>query len=272
MSFSWWMQITCFPIIFPSIPHLLGSTASGFTNLPHHLSFSPLIFRCQTFLCAFIWNNKNGSEAWQKPGKRLRSKNSLLIQAGSNKGPTEERIGMGARREETWKGPHSGERKQTKRSNQSPEKCGKLTFHSDECLYLMGFPGSMVVKNLPASAGDARATEDVGMIPGSGRSPGEENSYPPQYSCLGNSMDREARWATVHGVTESDMTERLSRHVQWCVLGKLGQGNSRVQVGVTFSAVLRWVKGLGQARESSFSGTNTIVRPSKYKTVFSHVW
>ena len=45
----------------------------------------------------------------------------------------------------------------------------------------MGFPGSTVVKNLPASAGDIRA---VGLIPGSGRSPGEGNGYPLQYSCL----------------------------------------------------------------------------------------
>ena len=48
----------------------------------------------------------------------------------------------------------------------------------------MGFLGSSVVKNPPANAGDA------GLIPGSGRSPGEENGNPLQYSCLGNSMDR----------------------------------------------------------------------------------
>ena len=42
---------------------------------------------------------------------------------------------------------------------------------------------------------------DVGLIPGSGRSPGEGNGNPLQYSCLGNPMDRGAWWATVHGVT-----------------------------------------------------------------------
>ena len=52
--------------------------------------------------------------------------------------------------------------------------------------------------------------EDPGSIPGSGRSPGEGNSNPLQYSGLENSMDREAGQATVHGVTELDMTERLS--------------------------------------------------------------
>ena len=44
---------------------------------------------------------------------------------------------------------------------------------------------------------------DPGSIPGWGRSPGEENGYPLQYSCLENSTDRGAWWATVHGVTKS---------------------------------------------------------------------
>ena len=44
---------------------------------------------------------------------------------------------------------------------------------------------------------------DLGLIPGSGRSPGEGNGNPIQYSCLENSMDRGALWATVHGVTKS---------------------------------------------------------------------
>ena len=50
----------------------------------------------------------------------------------------------------------------------------------------MGFPNGSVVKNLPASAGDA------GLIPESGRSPGREDGNPLQYSCLGNPMDRGA--------------------------------------------------------------------------------
>ena len=45
--------------------------------------------------------------------------------------------------------------------------------------------------------------EDLGSIPGLGRSPGEENGYPLQYSYLENSMDRGAWWATVHGVAQS---------------------------------------------------------------------
>ena len=63
--------------------------------------------------------------------------------------------------------------------------------------YAMGFPGGSEVK---ASAYDAR---DLGSIPGSGRSPGEGNGNPLQYSCLKNPMDRGAWWTTVHGVAES---------------------------------------------------------------------
>ena len=57
-----------------------------------------------------------------------------------------------------------------------------------------------MVKNLPASAGDIR---DAGSIPGLGRSPGKGNGTAPQYSCLKNSMGREAWWATVQGATKS---------------------------------------------------------------------
>jgi len=59
---------------------------------------------------------------------------------------------------------------------------------------------ALVVKNLPANAGDTRAK---GSIPGSGRSPGIGNGNPLQYSCLENSMDRGAWQATVHGVAKS---------------------------------------------------------------------
>ena len=58
----------------------------------------------------------------------------------------------------------------------------------------------LVVKNLPANAGDIR---DVGSIPGLGRSSGEGNGNSHQYSCLKNPMERGAWWATVHGVTQS---------------------------------------------------------------------
>ena len=57
-----------------------------------------------------------------------------------------------------------------------------------------------MVKNPPANAGGAG---DVGSIPGSGRSPGGGNGNLFQYSCLENSTDRGAWWATVHGAAES---------------------------------------------------------------------
>ena len=57
-----------------------------------------------------------------------------------------------------------------------------------------------IVIGTPANAGDLR---DAGSIPGSGRSPGEENGHPLQYSCLENPMDRGAWTATVHGVVKS---------------------------------------------------------------------
>ena len=61
-----------------------------------------------------------------------------------------------------------------------------------------------MVKNLPANAGDTR---DSGLISGLGRSPGVGNGNPLQYSCLENSMDSGAWWATVYRVTkESDKT------------------------------------------------------------------
>ena len=56
-----------------------------------------------------------------------------------------------------------------------------------------------MVKNPTANAGDIR---DAGSISGLGRCPGEGNGNPLQYSCLENSMDRGAWWATVHGVTK----------------------------------------------------------------------
>ena len=65
------------------------------------------------------------------------------------------------------------------------------------------FPDGSVGKESACNA------EDLNLIPGLGRSPGEGNGYPLQYCCLEDSMDRGAWWATVHGITESNMTKRL---------------------------------------------------------------
>ena len=58
----------------------------------------------------------------------------------------------------------------------------------------------LVIKNPPATAGDAR---DTGSIPGSGRSPGGGHGNPVKYSCLENPIDKGVWWVTVHGITKS---------------------------------------------------------------------
>ena len=69
----------------------------------------------------------------------------------------------------------------------------------------MWFPGGSDGNDSGCNAGDP------GLILGLGRSPGEGNGNPLQYSCLVNPMDRGASWATVHGVTkDTDMTQQLN--------------------------------------------------------------
>ena len=64
-------------------------------------------------------------------------------------------------------------------------------------LCYLGFSGGSEVKASACNAGE------LGSIPGLGRSPGEGNGYPIQYSCLENPMDRGAWWAILHGVAKS---------------------------------------------------------------------
>ena len=71
----------------------------------------------------------------------------------------------------------------------------------DHCSMIMGFPGG---------SDDIESQGDLGSTTGLGRSPGEGNGNPLQYSRLENSMDRGAWWATVHGVAKS--RTRLSEH------------------------------------------------------------
>ena len=90
-----------------------------------------------------------------------------------------------------------------------------------EHTFLLGIPDSEIVRShskswtsLVAQTVKASAYNegDPGSIPGLGRSPGEGNGNLLQYSCLENPMDRGARGAIVHGVAESDTTERLHFH------------------------------------------------------------
>ena len=63
--------------------------------------------------------------------------------------------------------------------------------------------------------GDGEGQGDLGSITGSGRSLGEGNGNPLQYSCLGNPMDRGAYWAAVHGVSKSQTSLSLFTFMHW---------------------------------------------------------
>ena len=80
-------------------------------------------------------------------------------------------------------------------------------------MYIKGFPGGSAGKNPSANAGD------MGSILDPGRSPGGGNGNPLQYSCLENSMDREAWWATVHVVAVRHNLAIKQQHSNYLTLG-----------------------------------------------------
>ena len=88
----------------------------------------------------------------------------------------------------------------------------ELSSLNEQPLPCMGFSSSSVGKESACSAGD------LGLIPGLGRSPGEGNGNPLQYSCLENSMDRRAWQATVHGIAKSQtqLCDYVHVHVHPC--------------------------------------------------------
>ena len=112
----------------------------------------------------------------------------------------------------------------------------------DTAIRTLGIPGGSVVKNLPANAGEA------GSIPGLGRSPRKRNGNSPQYSCLGNPMDRGVWQATVHGVTGS----------------RTGLSNTHIRIIVQTSQAVQWL-GL---HTSAAGGTGLI---PGWGTKISHV-
>ena len=99
-----------------------------------------------------------------------------------------------------WLGPKDGstprKRERIKRQlSSSSDLVSEVIWH--HFYFTQGYPGGSVVKNLPANVGD------TGLIPGSGRSPGEGNGNPFWYSCLENPMDRGVWQATVHRVAKN---------------------------------------------------------------------
>ena len=80
----------------------------------------------------------------------------------------------------------------------------------------MGFPGGSDGKEYACSAGD------LGSIPGSGRSPGEGNGNPLQYSCLENSMDRGAQQPIVHGITKESYMTLVTKQQQQTIAMVVG--------------------------------------------------
>ena len=120
--------------------------------------------------------------------------------------PHQAPLSMGFSRQEYWSGlpfPSPGDLPDPGIKPKSPaladrfftiEPSGKPICYNK----LTGFPDGSVVKNLPANE------EDLGSIPGLGRSPGEGNGKSLQYSCLGNSMDRAAWWLQSMGSQLSD--------------------------------------------------------------------
>ena len=85
----------------------------------------------------------------------------------------------------------------TAKPHKRDQRCEHRHHYNVDFIVFMGFSGG--------SDGEASAYNvgDLGSVPGSGRSPGEGNDYPLQYSGLENPMDRGAWWATVHGVAKS---------------------------------------------------------------------
>ena len=126
---------------------------------------------------------------------------------------------------------------------------------------VLGFPGGSEVKASACNVGD------LGSIPGSGRSPGEGNGNPLQYSCLENPMDGGAWWATVHRVAKSqtqlrNFTSLGSYRTGWyqrCQNKAVNIWNQHQRLewcrwGVFDVEKPNWGRALGFGEESKFKG------------------
>ena len=132
----------------------------------------------------------------------------------------------------------------------------------------LGYPGGSVVKNTPASA------RDVGSIPGLGRSPGEGNGHPLQYSCLKNCTDKGAWWATVHGVAESDRTE-VTEHASPLLSNESPLRPSRAMLGREDSRVFNLtplILGAFKILGLEETWAQQILRPEKFTCLGQEGW
>ena len=87
-----------------------------------------------------------------------------------------------------------------------------VSFREHTYVFLLGVytEGASTMLSGEVSTGNAGDTGDLGSIPGLGRTPGEGNGTPLQYSCLENPMDRGAWWVTVHGIAKSQTRPSMS--------------------------------------------------------------
>ena len=145
--------------------------------------------------------------------------------------------------------------------------CSSFSFLCPNCVILglwEDFSAGAVVKNLPASAGDAR---DAGSVFRLGRSPGIGNGNPLQYSCLENPMDRGTWQATVHAVTESDTTECMHIRTHTCTHVPVGAFHigSYVFFGMT-SPIFAFSGNMSHSRLMYFPA------PSRGRGFFTWEW
>ena len=125
---------------------------------------------------------------------------------------------------------------------------------------VLGFPGGSDHKESACSAGDA------GLIPGSGRSPGEGNGNPLQYSCLENPIDRGAWQATVHGFTKS-WTRRNDEHLT-------SPGTDIVTISRMRKPTwkIKWLPQVTQPAKNGGLWTQACLTPQPMRTQHPEIW